>query len=40
MTTKKITIITETDASDKDLKEAFLKCGLNDIRYVRVEEVK
>lgn len=37
---KKITIVIETLADDKKLKEAILKCGLVDIRFVSVEDVK
>jgi len=36
---KKITIVIETLANDKDLKEAILKCGLVDIRFVSIEDV-
>lgn len=37
MVRKKITVVCETDASDEDLRSAFLKCGLLDIRSVEVK---
>jgi len=40
MARKRITIVIETLASDDALRKAFLKCGLVDIRFIEIEEVK
>ena len=37
---KKIIVIADTEASNEDLKKAFLSCGLVDIKSVEVEDEK